>query len=58
MVVVVFFSRHREARGVLGADAFTPELEMPIGKGAIVVVHHRILYDNGPGSQAGFAPID
>lgn len=45
VVVVVFFGGHGEESGFGGVDGFAPELEVPVGEGAVVFVDDCVLDD-------------
>lgn len=56
VVVVVFLGRHGEGLGLGGVDGLAPELEVPVGEGARVLVDDGVFDDDGPGADAGLAP--
>jgi hypothetical protein len=56
MIVVVGLFRRRDKCCKLGVDSFTPELEVPIDKSAIMVVDLGVFDDYSPVADSGFSP--
>jgi hypothetical protein len=56
VVVVVFLGGHGQDLGFGGVAGLAPELEVPVDKGAAVLVDVGVFDDDGPGADAGFAP--
>lgn len=56
VVGIVIFVGHGEGLGEGGVDGFAPELEVPVGPGAIVLVGFGVLDNDGPGAKARFSP--
>lgn len=57
VVVVVFFGRQGKWCGFAGVDGFAPELEVPVDPCAVEFVDLGVFDDDGPGADAGFAPM-
>jgi hypothetical protein len=56
VIVVVVFGGEGNGECFCWIAGFAPELEVPVGKGAVVGVYGGVFYDDSPVADAGFTP--
>jgi hypothetical protein len=58
VIVVVVFGGEGNGECFCWIAGFAPELEVPVGKGAVVGVYGGVFYDDSPVADAGFTLTD
>jgi hypothetical protein len=57
VVVIVVFGWHGKHGSFCGIDGLAPELQVPVNKGAVVLIDYGVSNDNSPGANSRFTPV-
>lgn len=57
MVVILVFLWHGKRDCFGWIDGLAPEFKVPVDEGPVELIYYRVLDNDGPGSNSGFAPV-